>query len=117
MARASAGASARATRFCGSVVSIVVSFRGGFSGFSGKKSVKGPRELIGEFPNTRLIGRSLLGPRQLQALAKLPVRIAKSSNPLDCGWMTGHPEITPKMEFCPDWRQTARNKPPATGGD
>jgi hypothetical protein len=35
-----------------------------------------------------------------------------TSNPLGFGWMTACPEITPKMESRPDWRQTAQNAAP-----
>jgi hypothetical protein len=31
--------------------------------------------------------------------------------------LTAYPEITPKMEFCPDWRPSARNPKNLTGLD
>jgi hypothetical protein len=38
-------------------------------------------------------------------------RILKRSSSLGFGsdWITAYPEITPKMEFCPDWRRSNRN--------
>jgi hypothetical protein len=42
----------------------------------------------------------------------------KNSNCPCSGRVTAHPEITPKMEFCPDWRQSdeRRDKPACCRG-
>jgi hypothetical protein len=34
---------------------------------------------------------------------------------MSSGCITAYPEITPKMEFCPDWRQSNRNSEKLVG--